>query len=97
MYEISQKLDKYPKRCIILLIVTLKTVCKPPFALTSHSLCVHQAVEILKPDYTPSDVDILYAERVTSSNGLSCLDFSFPEPAYDDDTHSGDLHDSLLR
>lgn len=55
-----------------------------------------QAVEILKPDYKPSDVDILYAEHVTSSNGLACVDFSFPEPVYDGDD-SGDLHDSLLR
>ncbi|KAG8384483.1 hypothetical protein BUALT_Bualt04G0122400 [Buddleja alternifolia] len=48
-------------------------------------------------NYKPSDVDILYAERVTSSNGLSCVEFSFPELAFDDDADSGDLHDSLLR
>lgn len=56
-----------------------------------------QAVEILNPDYKPSDVDILYAEHVTSSNGLSCVDFSFPESTYDGDAESGDLNDSLLR
>lgn len=56
-----------------------------------------QAVEILKPDYRPSDVDILYAEHVTSSNGLSCVEFSFPETEYDGDADSGDLNDSLLR
>ncbi|KAK4488348.1 hypothetical protein RD792_004106 [Penstemon davidsonii] len=61
------------------------------------SYFLERAVEILKPDYMPSDVDILYAERVTSSNGLSCVDFSFPESTYDDDANSGDLHDSLLR
>ncbi|KAL0332238.1 UNVERIFIED_CONTAM: Extra-large guanine nucleotide-binding protein 1 [Sesamum calycinum] len=61
------------------------------------SYFLERAVEILKPDYKPSDVDILYAEHVTSSNGLSCVDFSFPESAYDDDADSGDLHDSLLR
>ncbi|XP_042024325.1 extra-large guanine nucleotide-binding protein 1-like [Salvia splendens] len=60
------------------------------------SYFLEQAVEILKPDYKPSDVDILYAEHVTSSNGLACVDFSFPEPVYDGDD-SGDLHDSLLR
>ncbi|KAG8384488.1 hypothetical protein BUALT_Bualt04G0122900 [Buddleja alternifolia] len=61
------------------------------------SYFLERAVDILKPDYKPSDVDILYAERVTSSNGLSCVEFSFPELAYDDDADSGDLHDSLLR
>ncbi|KAL3616455.1 Extra-large guanine nucleotide-binding protein 1 [Castilleja foliolosa] len=56
-----------------------------------------EAAEILKPDYQPSDLDILYAERVTSSNGLSCVDFSFPESAYVDNADSGILQDSLLR
>lgn len=56
-----------------------------------------QAVDILKPDYMPSDLDILYAEGVTSSNGLSCVDFSFPEPAHDDDVDSEDPLDSPLR
>ncbi|XP_042020677.1 extra-large guanine nucleotide-binding protein 1-like [Salvia splendens] len=60
------------------------------------SYFLEQAVEILKPDYKPSDVDILYAEHVTSSNGLECVDFSFPEPVYDGDD-SGDLRDPLLR
>ncbi|XP_073065232.1 LOW QUALITY PROTEIN: extra-large guanine nucleotide-binding protein 1-like [Primulina eburnea] len=57
---------------------------------------LERAVEILKPDYKPSDVDILYAERVTSSNGLSCVDFSFPESS-NDDAETGDLSDSRLR
>ncbi|KAL2528454.1 Extra-large guanine nucleotide-binding protein 1 [Forsythia ovata] len=61
------------------------------------SYFLERAVDMLKPDYKPSDLDILYAEGVTSSNGLSCVDFSFPEPAHDDDVDSEDLHDSLLR
>ena len=60
-------------------------------------LLFFQAVEIVKPDYKPSDLDILYAEHVTSSNGLACIEFSFPEPVYDGDMDSGDMHDSLLR
>jgi len=58
-----------------------------------------QAVDMLRPDYVPSDVDILYAEGVTSSNGLACLDFSFPQPAagIDTDIDTADQHDSLLR
>ncbi|KAK6116206.1 hypothetical protein DH2020_050052 [Rehmannia glutinosa] len=67
------------------------------YFLEQGDLETSKAVEILKPDYKPSDVDILYAEHVTSPNGLSCVDFSFPESAYDDDADSGDLHDSLLR
>ncbi|KAL3649393.1 Extra-large guanine nucleotide-binding protein 1 [Castilleja foliolosa] len=61
------------------------------------SYFLEQAAEILKPDYKPSDLDILYAERVTSSNGLSCMEFSFPESVYVDNADSGNLQDSLLR
>nr|GMD01012.1 extra-large guanine nucleotide-binding protein 1 [Ipomoea batatas] len=58
---------------------------------------LERAVDILKVDYEPSDVDILYAEGVTSSNGLSCMDFSFPEVANDDTFESCNQPDSLLR
>lgn len=60
-------------------------------------ISLFQAVDILKVDYEPSDVDILYAEGVTSSNGLSCMDFSFPEVANDDTFESCNQPDSLLR
>lgn len=56
-----------------------------------------QAVDILRTDYVPSDVDILYAEGVTSTNGLACLDFSFPQAATDENVDSADQHESLLR
>ncbi|RAL50527.1 hypothetical protein DM860_014469 [Cuscuta australis] len=58
---------------------------------------LERAVDILKVDYQPSDVDILYAEGVTSSNGLSCMDFSFPEAANNDSIDSCIQPDSLLR
>ncbi|KAJ8530131.1 hypothetical protein K7X08_036966 [Anisodus acutangulus] len=41
------------------------------------------AVEISKADYNPSDMDKLYAEGITSSNGAACMDFSFPNPTQD--------------
>lgn len=56
-----------------------------------------QAVDILRTDYEPSDLDILYAEGVTSSNGLACLDFSYPQSGSDDKFDTDDKHDSLLR
>lgn len=54
-----------------------------------------QAVEISKTDYEPSDMDILYAEGITSSRGLSSVEFSFPMP--DDDSYEHDEHDPLMR
>ncbi|XP_024959797.1 extra-large guanine nucleotide-binding protein 1-like [Cynara cardunculus var. scolymus] len=37
-----------------------------------------QAVEISRPTYEPSDVDILYADGISSSNGLTSMEFSVP-------------------
>jgi hypothetical protein len=39
-----------------------------------------RAVEICRADYEPSDMDILYADGITSFNGLSSMDFSFSKP-----------------
>ena len=64
------------------------------FLLLSSRL---QVVDISRTDYEPSDLDILYAEGVTSSNGLACVDFSFPHSASDDTVDTADQHDSLLR
>ncbi|OMO84168.1 Guanine nucleotide binding protein (G-protein), alpha subunit [Corchorus olitorius] len=61
------------------------------------SYYLERAVEILKMDYEPSDLDILYAEGVTSSNGLACVDFSFPPSSHDENIDAADQHDSLLR
>lgn len=58
---------------------------------------LERAVDILKTDYQPSDVDILYAEGVTSSNGLSCVDFSFPDSEDCDNLDSSDHPNSMLR
>ncbi|XP_011004592.1 PREDICTED: extra-large guanine nucleotide-binding protein 1-like [Populus euphratica] len=61
------------------------------------SYFLERAVDILRTDYEPSDLDILYAEGVTSSNGLACLDFSYPQSASDDKYDTEDQHDALLR
>lgn len=61
-------------------------------------MCVnYQAVNISRADYIPSDVDILYAEHVTSSNGLSSVDFSFPQLSPDENNDTTDQQNSLLR
>ncbi|KAM7250934.1 hypothetical protein ACFE04_022817 [Oxalis oulophora] len=59
------------------------------------SYFLERAVDILKADYEPSDLDILYAEHVISSNGLASVEFSFPQSGDDDGMDTVDLHDLL--
>ncbi|CAN8284014.1 unnamed protein product [Cochlearia groenlandica] len=61
------------------------------------SYFLERAIDVLRPDYEPSDLDILYAEGVTSSSGLACLDFSFPQTASEETLDPSDQHESLLR
>ncbi|KAK7346484.1 hypothetical protein VNO80_21004 [Phaseolus coccineus] len=61
------------------------------------SYFLERAIEILRTDYEPSDLDILYAEGVTSSNGMACVEFSFPQSAPEETIDTADLHDSLVR
>ncbi|KAG6761470.1 hypothetical protein POTOM_034692 [Populus tomentosa] len=58
---------------------------------------LERAVEIARPDYQPSDMDILYAEGISSSKGLSCMEFSFPKLPPDCCDNFGYQHDPLLR
>ena len=56
-----------------------------------------QAVEISRTDYEPSDMDILYADGITSSNSLTCMEFSFPKSTQDDSLDPAYRHDSSVR
>ncbi|KAF6166519.1 hypothetical protein GIB67_005381 [Kingdonia uniflora] len=61
------------------------------------SYFLEQVVDISRPDYEPSNADILYAEGITSSNGLACTDFSFPQSRRDGYIDAADPHEPLLR
>ncbi|KAK0604640.1 hypothetical protein LWI29_017735 [Acer saccharum] len=61
------------------------------------SYFLDRAVDVLRTDYEPSHLDILYAEGVTSTNGLASVDFTFPHSASDDNIDTADQHESLLR
>ncbi|KAM7253566.1 hypothetical protein ACFE04_021720 [Oxalis oulophora] len=59
---------------------------------------IERAVEISKENYEPSDMDILNAEGITTSNGLSSMEFSFPESRRESCIDAEDcLDDSSLR
>ncbi|XP_022897095.1 extra-large guanine nucleotide-binding protein 1-like [Olea europaea var. sylvestris] len=60
---------------------------------------LNRGVEIARIDYEPSDMDILYAENITSSNGVASMDFSFPNSSYRDSymEPAVDHNNSLIR
>ncbi|RDX79308.1 Extra-large guanine nucleotide-binding protein 1, partial [Mucuna pruriens] len=63
----------------------------------SASYFLDRAVEISRIDYDPSDMDILYAEGITLSNGLSSMEFSFTVSGHEDSLDPVYHHDPSLR
>ena len=55
-------------------------------------------VDISRTEYELCDIDILYADGITSSDGLASTDISFPQLALDVRVADElDPHDTLLR
>ena len=75
-------------------MITKKIFCNYSF---SKHVFQTQAVEISRTDYEPSDMDILYADGITSSNSLTCMEFSFPKSTQDDSLDPAYRRDSSLR
>jgi hypothetical protein len=72
-------------------MITKKNFCNYSFLKYVFQM---QAVEISRTDYEPSDMDILYADGITSSNSLTSMEFSFPKSTQDDPEYQ---HDPSLR
>lgn len=54
-------------------------------------------MEICRADYEPSDMDMLYADGITSSNGVSSMEFSYPTPSQEGYMEPVDQNDPLSR
>ncbi|ESQ53686.1 hypothetical protein EUTSA_v10024380mg [Eutrema salsugineum] len=58
---------------------------------------LERILEISRSEYEPSDMDILQAEGLSSMEGLSCVDFSFPSTTQEDSLESDYQHDPNMK
>ncbi|KAL2490724.1 Extra-large guanine nucleotide-binding protein 1 [Abeliophyllum distichum] len=58
---------------------------------------LNRAVEISRMDYEPCEMDILYAEGITSSNGVASMEFSFSNSSRDGYMEPVDQNNHLVR
>ncbi|XP_051145394.1 extra-large guanine nucleotide-binding protein 1-like isoform X2 [Andrographis paniculata] len=56
-----------------------------------------RAVEISRADYEPTQMDILYADGINSSNGIASMEFSFPNSSPEGFMDSLNPKDSQMR
>ncbi|XP_047048872.1 extra-large guanine nucleotide-binding protein 1-like [Lolium rigidum] len=68
-----------------------------PFLPSAASYFLDRVVDISRTEYELSDMDILYADGITSSDGLASTDISFPQLALDVRVDEPDPQDTMLR
>ncbi|TVU49338.1 hypothetical protein EJB05_00646, partial [Eragrostis curvula] len=69
-----------------------------PFLPPAANYFLEKAVDISRPEYELSDMDILYADGITSSDGLASTEFSFPQMPFDaQGVDEYDPQDALIR
>lgn len=66
------------------------------FLRSNLNLCF-QILEVSRSEYEPSDMDILQAEGLSSMEGLSCVDFSFPSNTQEVSLDTDDQHDPNMK
>ncbi|TVU49345.1 hypothetical protein EJB05_00653 [Eragrostis curvula] len=78
--------------------VTYKRRNELPFLPPAANYFLNKAVDISQPEYELSDMDILYADGITPSDGLASTEFSFPQLPFDaQGMDEPDPQDALLR
>ncbi|KAH0915280.1 hypothetical protein HID58_029726 [Brassica napus] len=58
---------------------------------------LERILEVSRSEYEPSDMDILQAEGLSSMEGLSCVDFSFPSTTQEVSLDTDDQHDPNMK
>jgi hypothetical protein len=77
---------------------TYKRRSELPFLPPAANYFLDKAVDISRTEYELSDMDILYADGITSSDGLASTEFSFPQMSLGGQgADEPDPQDTLLR